>query len=257
MTAFGVYPLAAEVDDNTGVTLDIDHSFLPFWPGRSALAGPLQITWVWPVIDSPHQAACRALLNNSLAASVAPGGRLAGLLTAGMTPRPAAQTSPGSSRPWFTCSSPRDSLPKAKPMRSIEYDTVSDRYDHFLLEEVLPEVEKVYKLRPDGYSRGIAGESSGGICSLNSAWFMPEKFSRVHSAIGSYTSIQWRPEEKQDGGNLYPFMVRKLPKRNIRVWMSDGIRRSRKHPRLMAACRTFSWRTRSRCGSTIFTSASG
>jgi len=83
MTAFGVYPLAAEVDDsNTGVTLDIDHSFLPFWPARSTLAGPLQITWVWPVIDSPHQAACRALLNNSLAASV----RLAGLLTAGMTP---------------------------------------------------------------------------------------------------------------------------------------------------------------------------
>jgi enterochelin esterase-like enzyme len=112
--------------------------------------------------------------------------------------------------------------PDGKAMRSIEYDTVSDRYNHFLLEEVLPEVEKAYKLRPDGYSRGIAGESSGGICSLNSAWFNPEKFSRVHSTIGSYTSIQWHPEEKNEGGNLYPFMVRKLPKRNIRIWMSDG-----------------------------------
>jgi enterochelin esterase family protein len=112
--------------------------------------------------------------------------------------------------------------PDGKAMRSIEYDTVSDRYDRFLLEEVLPEVEKVYKLRPDGYSRGIAGESSGGICSLNAAWFMPEKFARVHSTIGSYTSIQWRPEEKLDGGNLYPFMIRKQPKRNIRIWMSDG-----------------------------------
>lgn len=112
--------------------------------------------------------------------------------------------------------------PDGKPMRSIEYDTVSDRYDRFLLEEVLPEVERVYKLRQDGYSRGIAGESSGGICSLNSAWFMPEKFSRVHSTIGSYTSIQWRPEEKLEGGNVYPFKVRKEPKRNIRIWMSDG-----------------------------------
>ena len=109
-----------------------------------------------------------------------------------------------------------------KAMRSIEYDTVSDRYNRFLLEEVLPEVEKTYKLRQDGYSRGIAGESSGGICSLNSAWFSPEKFARVHSTIGSYTSIQWRPDEKLDGGNLYPFMIRKLPKRNIRIWMSDG-----------------------------------
>jgi hypothetical protein len=57
---------------------------------------------------------------------------------------------------------------------------------------------------------------------LNAAWFMPDKFSRVHSTIGSYTSIQWHPEEKLDGGNLYPFMVRKMPKRNIRIWMSDG-----------------------------------
>ena len=109
-----------------------------------------------------------------------------------------------------------------KAMRSIEYDTVSNRYNRFLLEEVLPEVEKVFKLRPDGYSRGIAGESSGGICSLNSAWFNPEKFARVHSTIGSYTSIQWHPDEKLDGGNMFPYMVRKLPKRNIRVWMSDG-----------------------------------
>jgi enterochelin esterase family protein len=112
--------------------------------------------------------------------------------------------------------------PDGKPMRSVEYDTVSDRYNRFLIEEVLPEVEKAYKLRPDGYSRGIGGESSGGICSLNSAWFNPDKFARVHSTIGSYTSIQWRPDEKLDGGNLYPFMVRKLPKRNIRIWMSDG-----------------------------------
>ncbi|HLH03301.1 MAG TPA: alpha/beta hydrolase-fold protein [Bryobacteraceae bacterium] len=112
--------------------------------------------------------------------------------------------------------------PDGKAMRSVEYDTVSDRYNRFLLDEVLPEVEKLYRLRQDGYSRGIAGESSGGICSFNSAWFNPEKFARVHSTIGSYTSIQWRPDQKQDGGNLYPFMVRKLPKRNIRVWMSDG-----------------------------------
>jgi enterochelin esterase-like enzyme len=112
--------------------------------------------------------------------------------------------------------------PEGKAMRSIEYDTVSDRYNRFLLQEVLPEVEKAYKLRSDGYSRGIAGESSGAICSLNSAWLNPEKFARVHSTIGSYTSIQWHPEDKQDGGNLYPFMVRKSPKKNIRIWMSDG-----------------------------------
>jgi enterochelin esterase family protein len=114
-----------------------------------------------------------------------------------------------------------------RSMRSIEYDTVSDRYGRFLLEELLPEVEKIYKIRPDGYSRAIAGESSGGICAFNTAWFFPEKFSRVHSVIGSFTSIQWKfgnanPAENIEGGNVYPFKVRKEPKRNIRVWMSDG-----------------------------------
>ena len=112
--------------------------------------------------------------------------------------------------------------PDNRAMRSIEYDTVSDRYTRFLMEEVLPEVEKTYKLRQDGYSRAIGGESSGGICAFNVAWLMPDKFARVHSAVGSFTSIQWQPQEKLDGGNVYPFKVRKEPKRNIRVWMSDG-----------------------------------
>jgi enterochelin esterase-like enzyme len=109
-----------------------------------------------------------------------------------------------------------------RAMRSVEYDTVSDRYARFLMEEVLPEVEKTHKLRADGYSRAIGGESSGGICAFNVAWLMPDKFARVHSAVGSFTSIQWRPEEKLEGGNVYPFKVRKEPKRNIRIWMSDG-----------------------------------
>ena len=112
--------------------------------------------------------------------------------------------------------------PDGRAMRSIEYDTMSDRYPRFLMEEVLPEVEKAYKLRPDGYSRAIGGESSGGICAFNAAWLMPEKFSRVHSAVGSFTSIQWHPQDKVEGGNVYPFKVRKEPKRNIRIWMSDG-----------------------------------
>jgi len=110
-----------------------------------------------------------------------------------------------------------------RSLRSIQYDTVSNRFGRYLLEEVLPEVEKVYKLRQDGYSRAIAGESSGAICAFNAAWFFTDKFTRVHSGVGSYTSIQWRPDEKQDGGNVYPFRIRRDPKKNIRIWQSDGV----------------------------------
>lgn len=118
--------------------------------------------------------------------------------------------------------------PDEQRMRAVQYDTVSERYGRYLLEEVLPEVETAYKIRADGYSRGIAGQSSGGICAFNVAWHFPEKFSRVMSSIGSYVSIQWRynqpnPADNQEGGHVYPFLIRKEPKKNIRVWLSDGV----------------------------------
>jgi len=106
-------------------------------------------------------------------------------------------------------------------MRSIEYDTVSDLYPRFLRDEILPEIHSRYNIRVDGYSHAIAGNSSGGICAFNAAWYMPDLFSRVLMRIPSFTSIQWKPGE-QDGGNIYPFRVRKEPMRNIRVWMQDG-----------------------------------
>ncbi len=108
-----------------------------------------------------------------------------------------------------------------KRMRSIEYDTLNDTYVRFVRDEILADVGKEYKLRADSYSRAIGGESSGGICAFNAAWFHPEMFSRVLSRIGSFTSIQWHPGVI-DGGNVYPFKIRKEPKRNIRVWLQDG-----------------------------------
>lgn len=106
-------------------------------------------------------------------------------------------------------------------MRSIEYDTVDDTYPRFIKEEILPLVAEKYNIRQDGYSRAMAGDSSGGICAFNAAWMMPGEFSRVLSRIGSFTSIQWKPG-KLEGGNVYPFKIRKEPKRNIRVWLQDG-----------------------------------
>ncbi len=107
-------------------------------------------------------------------------------------------------------------------MRSIQYDTVSDRYGKYLLEEVLPEVEKSYKVRKDAYSRAMAGASSGAICAWNVAWYFPGQFSRVLSHIGSFTAIQWRPEQNQDGGYIVSHRVRREARKNIRVWLSDG-----------------------------------
>ncbi len=84
MTSFGVYPLAAELSQG-GVPLEAARTFLPFWPGKSELRTlkPVSLAWVWPLIDVPHQAACPALLNGDLAASLASSGRLGQLLAVG------------------------------------------------------------------------------------------------------------------------------------------------------------------------------
>lgn len=108
-------------------------------------------------------------------------------------------------------------------MRSTLYDTVSDRYARFLRDEILADVEAKYNIRKDAYSRAITGLSSGGICSFNAAWQMPDQFSRVITWIGSFTSIQWQERSDiHDGGQDYPEKILREPKRNIRVWLQDG-----------------------------------
>ncbi len=108
-------------------------------------------------------------------------------------------------------------------MRSTLYDTVSDRYVRFLRDEVLADVEAKYNIRKDAYSHAVTGLSSGGICSFNAAWQMPDQFSRVISWIGSFDSIQWKEDPKvPDGGQDYPSKILHEPKRNIRVWLQDG-----------------------------------
>lgn len=108
-----------------------------------------------------------------------------------------------------------------RAMRSIEYDTVSDVYPTFLRDEVLPEIYSQYNIRKDGCSHAIAGNSSGGICAFNAAWYMPELFSRGIMRVPSFTALQWKPGQ-QDDGNIYPFRVRREPKKNIRVWSQEG-----------------------------------
>jgi enterochelin esterase-like enzyme len=108
-------------------------------------------------------------------------------------------------------------------MRSLEYDTVSDKYARFLRDEILNEVSLKYNIRKDAYSHAITGLSSGGICAFNAAWQMNDYFSRVISWIGSFTSIQWKENAAiQDGGQDYPDKILREPHHNIRVWLQDG-----------------------------------
>jgi enterochelin esterase family protein len=100
--------------------------------------------------------------------------------------------------------------------RSKEYDSLGPDYARFLLEEILPEVEKRYalKFRTDPGSRAIAGGSSGGICAFTAAWERPDQFGKVLSWVGSFVDLR--------GGHVYPSLVRLSEPKPVRVYLMDG-----------------------------------
>jgi enterochelin esterase-like enzyme/sugar lactone lactonase YvrE len=98
--------------------------------------------------------------------------------------------------------------------RCFEYDALGDRYANFLLEELLPEVQRSFSLSKDPNDRSIAGASSGAICAFNVAWERPDQFRRVLSTIGTYVGLR--------GGDEFATLVRKTEPKPIRVFLEDG-----------------------------------
>jgi gluconolactonase len=105
--------------------------------------------------------------------------------------------------------------------RSVEYDGLGDAYAHFLIDELLPEVQKKtaadgrpIRLSANPNDRAIGGSSSGAICAFTAAWERPDSFSRVFSAIGTYVGLR--------GGNEYPTLVRKFEPKPLRIFLQDG-----------------------------------
>ena len=98
--------------------------------------------------------------------------------------------------------------------RSFEYDTLSDQYSRFLLDEILPKVALDLNLTDDPQRRAICGISSGGICAWTVAWERPDAFRRVLSHVGSFTNIR--------GGHHYEAMIRKTDRKPIRVFLQGG-----------------------------------
>jgi len=97
--------------------------------------------------------------------------------------------------------------------RGYEYDSLGDRYAKFILEEILPEVEKNYSISSDPEMRAICGSSSGGICAWTVAWERPDQFRKVLTNVGSFVHLR--------GGNIYPSLIRKTEPKPIRIYMAD------------------------------------
>lgn len=99
--------------------------------------------------------------------------------------------------------------------RSMEYDSVTDQYVTFLIEELLPEVVGSYLIRQDS-AWAICGISSSGNAAFTAAWHRPDRFGRVISHIGSFVNIR--------GGHQHESLVRRSPTKAIRVALQTGSR---------------------------------
>lgn len=105
---------------------------------------------------------------------------------------------------------------KDRSNRSLEYDSLGDRYARFLVDEFLPVALDGLNVTTQASRRAVCGISSGGICAFTVAWEKPDQFGKVLSHIGSFTNIR--------GGWAYPGLVRKTkdnPK-SMRVYLQEG-----------------------------------
>jgi enterochelin esterase-like enzyme len=112
--------------------------------------------------------------------------------------------------------------------RGLEYDTMSGLYAEYVEKEVLPLVEKQYKVKltkdPDG--RATMGGSSGGSCALIMAWYHPELYHRVLTYSGTYVNQQWpwNPEIPHGAWEFHERLIPNSTPKPIRIWMEVGDR---------------------------------
>lgn len=112
--------------------------------------------------------------------------------------------------------------------RGLEYDTMSGLYAEFVETEVLPLVEKKYKVRltkdPDG--RATTGCSSGGAAAMAMAWYHTDLYHRVLSYSGTFVYQQWpyNPETPHGAWEFHETLIPNSPKKPLRIWMDVGDR---------------------------------
>jgi enterochelin esterase-like enzyme len=112
--------------------------------------------------------------------------------------------------------------------RGREYDTMSGKFAAFIEAEVLPAVEKSYRvtLTKDPEARVAMGNSSGGAAALIMAWYRPDLYHRVITTSGTFINQQWPFDPATPGGawEFHNGLIERSEKKPIRIWMGVGDR---------------------------------
>jgi iron(III)-enterobactin esterase len=112
-------------------------------------------------------------------------------------------------------------MPGPGGQRTIEYDTVSDRYLNFVESEVLPRITRDYDVAftadPDG--RAALGESSGSAAALTMAWLHPNLYRRVISYSGTFVALQRNATAPNGAWDFHQTFIPNSERKPLRIWL--------------------------------------
>jgi enterochelin esterase-like enzyme len=105
--------------------------------------------------------------------------------------------------------------------RSIEYDTVSDRYTNFVETEVLPRITRDYQVAftTDPEGRATFGISSGAAAALTMAWLNPNLYHRVVSYSGTFVALQRNATAPNGAWDFHQTFIPNSERKPLRIWM--------------------------------------
>jgi len=112
--------------------------------------------------------------------------------------------------------------------RGKEYDNMSGLFAEYIETEVLPRVEKKFKVKltKDPEGRAAMGSSSGGSAALIMAWFRTDLYQRVLTTSGTFVNQAWPFDPKYPDGawGFHKTLIPNSPKKPIRLFFSVGDR---------------------------------
>lgn len=97
--------------------------------------------------------------------------------------------------------------------RSVEYDSVDERFSRFVTEEIMPLALDGIVLSDKARDRAIVGYSSGGPAALGVAWYTDE-FGTVLTGGGSFAHMRL--------ASLWQFALRNQEKKDLKVFVCSG-----------------------------------
>ena len=114
-------------------------------------------------------------------------------------------------------------------MRSVEYDTVSDKYYQFVETELLPAAIAQAKtkgialnLTKNPQGRGAFGGSSGGAAAFTMGWLHPESYTRLLTLSGSFLKLQSSTMYPNGAGEYAMTLIASSPVLPLRIFIEAG-----------------------------------